>query len=71
MIRDRARRYRCCGCGKATPAARLTVCPACDGFVCPTCPASCPHREPEARQSDYLAFYAADYGKFTSVTDKE
>jgi hypothetical protein len=70
--RARAGRYRCCGCTRALPAARLTVCPTCDGFVCPACPATCPHREPEARQSDYLAFYADDYGTYTPITtDKE
>lgn len=65
-------RYPCCGCGRGIRAEAVTVCPVCDGFVCAACPASCPHREPEASQSTFLDFWAGDYGRYTSVTtDKE
>lgn len=66
------KRHRCAGCGRSLRAASLTVCPLCKALVCAACPATCPHREPQASQADYLDWWGGDFGRFTAITtDKE
>lgn len=64
--------YLCAGCDRWHPAGTVSLCADCGAVVCATCPATCPHREPEPQQSTFLGFWEGKYGRYTAITtDKE